>query len=132
MKFFLFLLTCMASFQAFSQERFTQCAAAFLDDKMIVDTYSPTGKCTVSLAATGILRVYTVDLSSEKSTPLKSFPFRLAIRHQPANTLMMYSDAVYQQVDIASILKNCQPGDTLLLLTTSDQYALPHHEITVK
>ena len=114
-----------------AQEPFTQCTAAFLNKKMVVDEYSPTGKCSLPVNATGTLTVCTADLSPERSIPLEKIRFKIALKKQQANTLIMFSEVTYKEVNIEKVLAQCQPGDHIVLMTLDNRYSLPHHEILV-
>ncbi|HLP92908.1 MAG TPA: hypothetical protein VK168_02685 [Saprospiraceae bacterium] len=114
-----------------AQEPFTQCTAAFLNKKMVVDEYSPTGKCSLPQNATGTLTVCTADLSPERSIPLEKIRFKIALKKKQANTLIMFSDVTYKEVNIEKVLAQCQPGDNIVLMTLDNRYSLPHHEILV-
>ncbi len=116
----------------FAQEHFTNCAAAFLDNKMVVSEYSPAGICEIPKSATGVLTVQTADLSPHASLPTGKLAFKIALRDRNTKTLLSFSDKTYKQVDIQSILAKCQPGDAIVLLTTTNEFALPHQEILVK
>lgn len=129
---FCLLLTFAATLSALGQERFTNCAAAFIDQRMVVDEYTPDGKCKISAAATGQLTVQTADLSPERSVPTGKIEFRIAIRDGHTKTLLSFSDQVYQQIDVRQVLDKCRPGDTIVLMTVKDRYSLPHHEISVE
>ncbi len=114
-----------------AQESFTNCAAAFLNGKMVVDEYTPNGKCTLSKAATGTLTVCTADLSPTNSFAVHCFKFMVAIRDQHTKTLCMYSKKPMESVDIQKIMAQCKTGDSIVLITLDDEYALPHNEIVV-
>ena len=43
----------------------------------------------------------------------------------------MFSDEKFKHINIQSILKKCKKGDLIVLMTTDNQYALPHNEILV-
>ncbi|MCC6463302.1 MAG: hypothetical protein IT260_22725 [Saprospiraceae bacterium] len=115
-----------------AQTRFTNCSAAFLDNKMVVDDYSPTGKCSLPDTATGELTVCTADLSPQGSHPVDQIKFKVAIRDQQTGTLTMFSNETFKRVDIRNILSRCRKGDHIVLITMVDEYALPHNEILVK
>jgi hypothetical protein len=130
---FLTLLWLAALAEASAQrEPFTNCAAAFLDGKLVVDDYSPTGKCMLASTTSGQLTVCTADLSPERSVPVEKIKFKVAIRDAHSKTLIMYSDETYKQVDIQKIMSSCKKGDHIVLLTMDNQYALPHNEILVQ
>ena len=124
--FLTFIIVSISS--AAGQDRFTNCAAAYLDSKLVVNDYSPEGYCELSKSASGELTVQTMsDL-----VPIGKINFKLAIRDGNSKTLMSYSNKTYQEVDIKPLLAKCKPGDAIVLLTLDDRYALPHNEILVK
>lgn len=125
------LLCCTVSVAGFSQEAFSNCAAAFLNNELVVDEYSPKGKCTLSDTATGELTVCTANLSPEKSVPVDKIKFKIALRDKSTGTLTMFSNETYKQVDIRKVLARCKKGDHIVLITTDTEYALPHNEIQV-
>lgn len=126
------LLFCCATFNAaFGQKSFTNCTAAFLNNKIVVDEYSPQGKCALAADATGLLTVCTADLLPTSSMAVDKITFKIAIRDQNTKTLVMYSNEEFQQVDVQKLLAKCRKGDHIVLLTLNEQYALPHNEILV-
>ena len=132
-KFLLITFFCGALLSAASaQESFTNCSAAFLNNKMVVDEYSPNGKCSLSKDATGTLTVCTADLSPTNSFAVHCFKFMVAIKDQNTKTLCMYSKKTLENVDISKVMEKCKKGDSIVLLTLDDEYALPHNEILVK
>lgn len=114
------------------QHPFTNCSAAFLDQKIIVDEYTDEGKCIIDPSARGMLTVQTAYLSPTESKPTGKLRFRLAIRDGNTKTLLSFSDKTYIELNIQAILEKCRPGDSIVLLTTNNEYALPHNEILVK
>ncbi|WP_345243483.1 hypothetical protein [Nibrella saemangeumensis] len=123
---------CMLSSLCAGQSSFSNCTAAFLGDKMVVDEYSPKGKCVVAATATGQLTLYTVNLSRTESKRVEPVPFQIAIRDKDTKTLTMYSKENLRQVDIRRVLARCRKGDAIVLLTLDNRYALPHNEILVQ
>ncbi|MBI5916610.1 MAG: hypothetical protein HY842_14630 [Bacteroidetes bacterium] len=117
---------------AFGQHPFTNCSAAFLDNKIVVNQYTDQGHCELPKSANGELTVQTANLSPDNNFPTGKMSFRIAIRDGNTKTLFSFSDKTYKQVDIKTVLAKCRPGDAIVLLTTDDQYALPHNEILVK
>ncbi len=131
------ILVCLALFtvtisNAFGQKQFSNCAAAFVNSKMVVNDYSPTGHCEIAKSASGELSVQTANLSSDSGVPTGKIGFKIAIRDGNTKTLIAFSDKTYKQLDIKTVLAKCKPGDAIVLLTTNDEYALPHNEILVK
>ena len=116
----------------YAQDSFQRCSAAFLEKTMVVNEYSPKGTCTMPKTAVGELTVQTVDLSATASKPTGIIPFKLAIRDGQTQTLTLFSNAEYTSVAIERVLAKCRKGDRLVLLTLSDQYALPHNEILIQ
>lgn len=116
---------------SFAQKSFSNCSAAFLNNKMVVSEYTDKGKCEVSESTSGNLTVNTVNLSSAESKAVDKITFKVAIRDKNTGTLTMFSDAEYTAVDIKSILSKCKKGDHIVLLTLNAEFALPHNEILV-
>lgn len=116
---------------SFAQNKFTNCAAAFLNDKMIVTEYSTKGKSAVAENATGKLTVCTAEIGTSETKAIEKVSFRVAIRDEKSKTLVMFSEEKFKQIEIQSILKKCRKGDLIVLLTTDNQYALPNNEIVV-
>lgn len=114
------------------QEDFSNCSAAFLNEKMIVNEYTTEGKCIVPATATGKLTLHPVTLL-ENNTPVagKKIRFKVAIRSGGSKTLMLFSEKTYQEIDIQTVLKECKKGDHIVLLTLERTWAVPHSEILV-
>lgn len=114
------------------QQAFTSCAAAVLNDRMVVDEYTTTGKCIFSSDATGELSVRPVFLTQGKAPAFgEKLPFKVALRDSASGTLFLLSDQTYTTADLKAILSQCKKGDYLVLLTMERQYALPHNEILI-
>ena len=124
-------LLLMSSGISHAQKAFSTCSAAFIDKKMVVDEYSTKGKSALSSLAKGTLTVCTADISSVSTKPVEKIHFKVAIRDKQTRTLMMYSDQIFDQLNIQDVLKKCRKGDHIVLMTTDSQYALPHNEILV-
>lgn len=114
-----------------AQEQFNNCTAAFLDQKMVVDEYTTSGKCALPHNAAGELTVCTADLSPERSVAKDKIAFKIAIRDKNTGTLTMFSGETYRKIDIKKVMTQCVPGDRIVLLTMDREYALPHNEILV-
>ena len=126
------LLSLVVSTFGYSQQKFSNCSAAFLDNKMVVNEYTDKGKCVISASAKGQLSVCTANLSPKQSLPVDKLLFKVAIRDKSTKTMVMFSNENYKQLDIQKVLAKCKKGDHIVLLTTSDEYALPHNEILVQ
>lgn len=125
------LLTILCSHFSFGQKSFNNCSAAFLNSKMLVNEYSPSGKCSVSITEKGDLTVSTVELSSKENKAIDPIMFQVAIRDKNTGTLMMVSKEGIQKIEIQKILTKCKKGDNIVVLTVNDEYSLPHNEILV-
>ena len=116
----------------FGQKVFTDCSAAFLTSKMVVDSYTDQGKCLLSSSTTGELTVCTVNLSPTKSKAIDKIAFKIAIRDKDTQTILLYSNENFEQIAIERVLAKCKKGDHIILLTLDDKYAMPHNEILVQ
>ena len=115
-----------------AQQAFTNCSAAFVGNKMVVDAYTPKGKCRLAAAATGTLTVQTVDLSPTGSKAVDKIDFKVAIRDKATGTLHLYSNETFRQLPVQRVLTQCKKGDHIVLLTVDQRYALPHNEVLVQ
>jgi hypothetical protein len=114
-----------------AQNRFNECSAAFLNQKMIVDDYSPKGKCVIDANATGQLTVSTAVYENDTWRAVEKISFKITIRDNKTKTLFSFSDATYEDIDIKKVLAKCQKGDYILISLVKDLYALPHNEVLV-
>ena len=126
------LVCCALSNLCWGQHPYSNCSAAFLGNKLIVNEYTTKGKCSVPATATGELTVNTVNLSPTKCKAVDRIPFNIAIRDKNTQTLTMYLKAEVKQMNIQQVLAKCRKGDRIVLLTVNNQYALPHNEILVR
>ncbi|KAB7732835.1 hypothetical protein F5984_02480 [Rudanella paleaurantiibacter] len=108
------------------------CSAAFVGDKMVVDQYTPEGKCTLATSATGELTVQTVELSATSSRAVEPIDFKVAIRDKATGTLRLFADKSFRRVPVQQVLAQCTKGDRIVLLTLDARYALPHNEIFIR
>ena len=127
-----FILLFLIQTNLVAQSKFSNCSAAFLNQKMIVDDYSPNGKCILSNTAEGKLTVNTATYDHDKWQIGKIISFKITIRDSNTKTLLSYSDATYKEIDIKKVLLKCKKGDYILLSVVKDEYALPHNEILVE
>lgn len=112
-------------------EPFSNCAAIFFKDRMLVDEYSPKGKCKIEQGVKGKLSLHTVELNAGKGKAVKQLEFSVGIKNNKTNTIWMYSSERYTEVDVESILAKCTLGDNIVFLTTDQEIALTHYEIEV-
>ena len=128
---FLTLAGCTLSTLSFAQDSFNSCSAAFVGGKLIVDEYSPRGRCRLTTTTTGELTVHTVDLSPTETKALDKIDFKVAIRDKATGTLHLYSDETFRRVPVQRVLARCKKGDHIVLLMIDGRYSLPHNEILV-
>lgn len=126
---FVLVLFCVKSF---AQKTFTNCSAAFLNNKMIVSEYTDTAKCKILLNSKGELNVGTVELSGKNSKLVNKFEFGIAIKDKNTGTLVLFSKETYKKIDIQKVLAKCRKGDSIVLMTLNNEYALPHNEMLVQ
>jgi hypothetical protein len=131
MSIFSLIAGCILSLQGLAQQPFSSCSAAFVGSKMIVNEYTPKGKCRLAASSTGELSVQTVELSPTITKALQKIDFKVAIRDKATGTLHLFSDKTYQQLSVQSVLATCKKGDHIVILTRDNRYALPHNEILV-
>ncbi len=130
---FLFIAMLLGSAStAFAQSDFSNCAAAFLDSKRIVDTYAPGGRCEVAISAQGLLSVCQISLGDGEDKQGEKTEFMIAVRDGQTQTYWMYSGDIFREIEIQQVLSRCKPGDALVLMTRDRQWSLPHAEIWVK
>lgn len=110
---------------------YRECAAILFDGEMLVDKYTPEGKCILNAGNQGKLSVSTVNLSDGKAAPKKAIGFRIAIKNDRTNTLWMYSKETLYEVNVHEVLKKCEEGDRLFIMTVDQKYSLTHHEIEI-
>ncbi|ARK11123.1 hypothetical protein [Fibrivirga algicola] len=115
-----------------AQSPFNSCSAAFVGGRMVVDAYTPAGKCQLPATATGTLTVQTVALTPTSGKAVDPIDFRVAIRDKSTGTLHQFSNETYRKVPVERVLSRCKKGDRIVLLTIDDRYALPHNEILVR
>lgn len=129
---FLTILLSFGPLTASAQDSFSNCAAAFVDGSMVVDEYSPSGKSVLAASATGTLTVCTARLTETGGTPVEKIEFFVAIRDGNTGTLTMLTKETVKEMDLAEVMDRCSEGDHIVVITTDEEYALPHNEILIQ
>ena len=111
---------------------YNDCAAILYKGDMLVDEYSPRGVCKLESGMKGMISVATVELTDKGGTPKINVGFMVAIENERTKTKYMYSNQVYQEIDLEDILKKCEAGDKIIIMTTDQKYALTHNVIDIK
>ena len=132
----LFLNSSLLSSISFAQGDFSDCAAAFLDNQMIVEEYANGAKCKLSILSKGILSAGTVNLGDvsrgeKKFQITEKISFSIAKKDANSGTVTMFSNKKYKQIKISKVLSKCKPGDFLIIMTLNSKYSLPHNEILI-
>ena len=130
----IFFFCVLSSTALFGQSNdFTNCTAVLLNNKMVVNEYTPTGKCELSIDAKGVFTVQPVSLSDNGSAePQGKHRFKIAIRDFNTKTMISFSDQTYMEIDASKVLSQCRKGDAIVFITLDRQLALPHNEVLVK
>ena len=132
-KAMLFVLGLSAAFVAQGQNDFTNCTAVLLNNKMVVNEYTPSGKCELAIDAKGVFTVQPVSLGENGSAdPRGKRRFKIAIRDGNTRTLFLYADKAYEEIEANKILSQCKKGDSIVFITMDRDLALPHSEVLVQ
>lgn len=132
-KSLLIALSILWTINLFGQkEPFSNCAAIFLNEKLVVDDYSPTGKCQLPYSSTGKLTVCSATYENDKWSCTEKIDFRVAIKDGNTKTLWSFSDQSFKEIDFKQVLAKCKKGDFVVILTVNNLHALPHNEILVE
>lgn len=115
-----------------AQSKFSNCSAIFLNQKMVVDDYSPNGRCVLKPNASGQLTVCTTVFENNQWRAVENIYFNIIIRDGSTKTLLAYSNVTYKSIGIQDVLSKCRKGDYILISVIKDEYALPHNEILVE
>lgn len=132
MKNLLIISLLLVSCSVLAQEPFNDCAAVFLNEKMIVEKYDTDSKPKVPINAQGELTAATVELGENHTNMVDKISFAVAIKDKNTHTIMLFSTKSYTKFRIEDALKLCKKGDWIIILTTKDTYSLPHNEILVE
>ena len=111
---------------------YTDCAAIFFNDTVLVDDFSPLGECKLDFLEKGVLTLASVKLTDQGVSAIKKLPFQVAIKNQESNTMFLFTTGVVESIDVREIMNHCKMGDSILILTVDQQYNLTHHEIKLK
>jgi hypothetical protein len=135
MKKLLLSFLLLANF-TFAQDNYSNCSAVFLNDQMVVEEYSDAAKAKISKEAKGWISAGTVNLGDvtkgeKKAEITGKFEFGLAIKDGNTGTITMFSAKTYKKIEVEKVLAKCQKGDSIIIMTLDDEYALPHNNLLV-
>lgn len=112
---------------------FTNCTAVLLNNKMVVNEYTPTGKCELAGDAKGTFTIQPVSLQDQGVViPQGKRRFKIAIKDANTKTLTSFSEETYTEIEVSKVLSQCKKGDHIVFITLDRDLALPHNEVLVK
>lgn len=103
---------------------------------MIVEEYSTTAKAKISKDAIGWISARAVTLGDlakgeKKAEITQKIEFGVAIKDANTGTIVLFSPKEFKKIEAEKVLEKCKKGDTIIIMTTDNTYALPHNEILV-
>ncbi len=103
---------------------------------MIVEEYSPTAKAKISKDTQGWISAGAVSLGDvskgeKKFEITEKFEFGVAIKDANTGTIILFSPKAYKKIETEKVLAKCKKGDSIIIMTTDNTFALPHNEIVV-
>lgn len=110
---------------------YSDCAVILYNGKMLVDKYSPEGKCRLKADMKGTISVSNVDLTGDSVRTKDKLKFFVAIKNIETNTLFLMTKTSVQEIKYEDVLKQCSPGDVIVILTDNKKYNLTHNEINI-
>lgn len=108
---------------------YTEFTAVVFDGEVLAKPDSPDGPLQIPDKVSGILKVTTVAGSNSENRPLSPVDFKLAIKSFRTNTIRMYSEETFQEVELADVMKKCDFNDQLIFILVDKKYRLPRHEV---
>lgn len=115
------------------QAKAQSCSVLCLSDQWMVKDYQKGEVISVSRKSTGpITARETGDVSLRSFIQNKHLKYKIAIR-RAYDTIEMFSDQTYTTYPIEDIIRDCQPGEAIVIILTGNagKYALPHHTIEI-
>jgi len=106
-------------------------AAILLNGQSLVNKDTPDGKLMLAPDASGRMSVSAIDRSGAEPKATKPLQFKVAIRVWRRNSLYMYSDKTYSDIDLKEVIDKCEMGDSIILILFDEDYHLPRHEIVI-
>lgn len=136
MKKLFLILVLFVSKSSFAQSNYSNCSAVFLNNQMVVEEYSDVAKAKISKEAKGWISAGTVNLGDiakgeKKAEITGKFEFGVAIKDGNTGTITMFSAKTYKKIEVEKVLAKCQKGDSIIIMTLDDEYALPHNNLLV-
>jgi hypothetical protein len=137
----LFLCFIMLSLQSQAQSSKKSCAPScvapfsnytgiLFNGAPLYDKVAEEDNVTVPDGIKGKFSVSTIDRSEHTMLPKQPVGFKVAIENVRSKTVWMYSQETLFEVDAASLLRSCDPGDKIIFMTVDRQYQLPRNQIS--
>jgi hypothetical protein len=122
--------------ESYGQDTFSSCSAVFINDQMIVDEYSASAKAKISKDAVGWISAGAVNLGDvskgeKKAEVTEKLEFGVAIKDANTGTIILFSTKTLKKIEAEKVLSKCKKGDSIIIMTTDNTFALPHNEILV-
>lgn len=92
---------------------------------------NPAKPLSIMADAKGTLSISAIKREAGKPVPMHRIKFRVAIKDYHTHTLWMYSDKVYEEIDVAELMNTCKVGDKLVFMTVDRRYRLSKHELSI-
>ena len=102
-----------------------------LNGERFVNDDTPDGPLMISRNQKGKLTVCKIDRTTEDYTVREAVEFKIAIKYYATNALTMYSDKPYLEIDLQSVLRECNWGDRIYIITVDGKNQLPRHELVL-
>lgn len=83
---------------------------------------------TLANGMNGKLSLRILD-DSQRLTAIESPTFQVAIKDTVTGTQRMFSNQIYQEIEVEEIIKQCQEGESMIILTTNKKYKLAQNII---
>lgn len=113
-------------------ENYSECAAIIFNDGMLVESYSPDAICSLADTIQGLISVATVEFADDVTIVKKTIPFRWAIKNLKTGTILSVDADVKSKIQFSEMLQHCGMDDSIVIMTVSPSYSLPHNEIVIR
>ena len=119
-------------FSIFDEPEFS---AILFNGEILAQDDSPDGALMLKPGAAGKFSVSTINRSFKDSIKdyeiMKPIAFRIAIHNYQTNTINLYSDKTYLEIDLSKVSQGLRAGDKVIFIPVDIRYALPRHEVRV-
>ena len=112
-----------------NDRNYSNFTAIIYNGKPLINENTPDGPIRINKDMKGKLSVAAFDNFGNKVNPKAAIGFKVGIKDHRTNTLWMFSEQTFYEVDLADLLKECEWGDSLILMTVDRTYRLPRHEL---